>query len=297
MELVTAVITTHKREATMVERALKSILAQTYKNIEVIVVDDSPSTFEHRQAVKECVKKYFSQNVIYVQHEECQGACAARNTGLALAKGSFIAFLDDDDEWLPNKIEKQIQGFYNDNVALVYCDSISYFQKSGQKILRNPVFLCGKVYNQLILRNFIGSTSFPLIKRQSLIDVGGFDVLMQSAQDYDVWLRLAQKFEVNYVKDALVMYYIHEGEQITKNCKKKISGLERINEKNWEYIKRTPEAFWIRTIKLVPFYACNGEYKKAFFIWIKAILRKPFKIKANLKYLYIIIRECICKNK
>ena len=107
MELVTAIITTHKREPEIVERALKSILAQTYKNIEIIVVDDSPESFESRKAVKDSVTRYTNQNVKYVQHDECKGACAARNTGLYMAKGEYVAFLDDDDEWLPEKIEKQ----------------------------------------------------------------------------------------------------------------------------------------------------------------------------------------------
>ena len=291
MELVTAIITTHKREPEIVERALKSILAQTYKNIEIIVVDDSPESFESRKAVKDSVTRYTNQNVKYVQHDECKGACAARNTGLYMAKGEYVAFLDDDDEWLPEKIEKQLQGFDRENVALVYCDSLSYYQKNGEIKRRVPDFLRGKVYNQLLLHNFIGSTSFPLIKKRNLIDIGGFDILMQSSQDYDIWLRLAQKFEVNYVEDALVLYYIHEGEQITKNCKKKISGLERLNEKNWEYIKKNPEAFWIRTIKLAPFYAKDKRFGKALSVWIKASFKKPFKIIDNLKYLYSIIKR------
>ena len=105
--LVTAVITTHKRTPELVERALKSILAQTYENIEVFVIDDSPEEYELRSAVKNMIESYAEKNVTYIAHDKCMGACAARNTGLEAAKGEFIGFLDDDDEWLPTKLEKQ----------------------------------------------------------------------------------------------------------------------------------------------------------------------------------------------
>ncbi len=290
MPTVTAVITTHKRKSEIVERALKSILSQTYKPIEIFVVDDSPCDFIGRQAVKECVKKYEVQNVKYVAHEKCQGACAARNTGLYMAKGDYIGFLDDDDEWMPEKIEKQLEGFDKEEVALVYCGAINYREKEGKKIPWETKFIKGWVYDRLILQNFIGSTSYPLLKRKCLIDVGGFDPLMQSAQDYDAWLRIARKYEVNYVQESLVLYHIHEGEQITKNPTKKINGLERLIEKNKEYIDKHSEAIWYRYIKLAPFYARNGQKKKALAKWFKAVIRKPFRIKKNLSYLIAILK-------
>ena len=87
MVLVSAVITSHKRKPEIVERAIKSVLSQTHKNMELFVVDDSSSDYEHRGAVKAMVEKYADQKVTYIAHETCSGACVARNTGFVAAKG------------------------------------------------------------------------------------------------------------------------------------------------------------------------------------------------------------------
>lgn len=290
MYLVSAIITTHKREPETVERALKSIVSQSYKNIEIIVVDDSPSDYCLRNEVKLMVEKYIDSNIQYVQHETCQGACVARNTGLELAKGEFIGFLDDDDEWKFDKIEKQVKGFVNDSVALVYCGSEVMDDVNGHVHSRDTKFKDGNVYEELIVSNFIGSTSFPLIRTEALRQIGGFDVLMQSAQDYDVWLRLALEHEINYVEDALVRYHVHGGDQITKDPVKKINGLERLNQKNEDYLKKHRKARYIRQIKIAPFYAQNGQKGRAFKIWAKSAFICPLKVKMNLEYLYKILR-------
>lgn len=280
-ELVTAVITTHKRQPEIVERALKSILNQTYPEMEVIVVDDSPADFPQREAVAQMVKGY---GVTYIPHEKCQGACVARNTGLSNAKGSFIAFLDDDDEWKPEKIALQRAAFENEETALVYCGHEVLDEVAGTTTVENPAYHSGRVYEKLIVENFIGSTSFPLMRTEAVRAVGGFDPLMMSAQDYDLWLRLSQKFAVAYVKKPLIVYHVHAGEQISKSFKKKISGMERINEKNAEYLQTDKQARWFRVLKLVPMYAGDGQLGTALKYWWKAAWTCPGQVKQNLRY-------------
>ena len=286
MDVVSCIITTHKREPKIVERALLSILNQTYRNIEVFVVDDSPSDFEYRDSVREMVESYEERNVTYIPHEKCMGACVARNTALESAKGEYIGFLDDDDEWKPKKIEMLLNGFTNENIALVYCSRVLYNDTTGETRVHNPEVHTGMVYDELILKNFIGSTSYPLLKTDCLKEIGGFDPLMQSAQDYDVWLRLARKYEVNYVDEPLIVYYIHEGEQITKNPIKRINGLERICEKNMDYLLKNKYTHWVRINGLLTYYIDAKMYGKAIMGWIKAVSKKPFKIKGNLHCLY-----------
>lgn len=287
MELVTAVITTYKREVSMVERALKSVLSQTYKDIEIIVVDDSPENYEQRILVKKMVESY---KVKYISHSCSLGACVARNTGLAEAKGSYIAFLDDDDEWLPEKIEKQILKFDKEEIALVYCGSKTQNDITGELVSRNTQWYAGKIYDVLLMDNYIGSTSFPLIKTHALRDIGGFDPLMPSAQDYDVWLRLAQKYEVSYVNEPLVIYHVHDQVRITGNFKKKIVGLERINEKNAECLRYNKRARWIRILDLAPMYAGDKQLGKAITKWIQAVAICPECVYLNARYLAKVIR-------
>lgn len=295
--LITAVITTHKRSPELVERALKSILNQTYTNIEIFVVDDSPVEYEFRPAVKSMVESYAEKNVTYIAHDRCMGACAARNTGLDAAKGDFIGFLDDDDEWLPNKIEEQLKAFTSEDIALVYCGNKTMYDATGAVVENFPECVTENVYEKLLYSNFIGSTSFPLLRTSALRKIGGFDVEMQSAQDYDVWLRISKEFSVNVVNMPLVLYHFHQGEQITKNPAKKIAGLERLAEKNWDAIKANKDIWWHRTIKIAPWYTRNKQVCKSFCTWFKAAVKCPLKIRGNLTYLYSIFRIIILKDK
>lgn len=288
MKMVTAVITTHKREPEIVERAIKSVLAQTHQNIELIVVDDSPADYEYRDQVRKAAQK---NGAAYIPHETCQGACVARNTGLSIAKGEYIAFLDDDDEWKPEKIEKQLTAFTDTNIALVYCGRETKNDTTDEVILQDVEFVKGRVFDKLITVNYIGSTSFPLMRTTCLREIGGFDPQMKSAQDYDVWLRLAEKYEVSFVEDSLVIYHVHSGEQISKNYMRRVSGLERLNKKNAAYLKKHRKACWIRTIKLAPEYAGNKQYGKAFGVWMKSVLLQPFNIVENMRWLYRTLRN------
>lgn len=286
MVLVSAVITTHKREPGIVERALKSVINQTHTQMEIIVVDDSPSNYDLRDKVLEMVEKYSDYNVKYIQHKECKGACVARNTGLEAAKGEYIAFLDDDDEWMSEKIETLLRGFTDDDVGLVYCGNICINDDTGEEAVLLKEKHVGYVYDDLIKNNFIGSTSLPLLRVEFLKNIGGFDPLQQSAQDYDVWLRISQKYRINYIEKPLIKYHVHNGERISKCSVKRINGLERLNQKNKEYLKSHREARWIRTIKLAPEYAKNGQLFKAMGIWMKAVLTQPWMVKRNSRYLY-----------
>ena len=289
MNRVSAVITTHKRPPEIVERALKSVIAQTYPIFEIVVVDDSPSDYAMRDAVAEMVNKYSDRNVKYIQHEKCMGACAARNTGAANTNCDFIAFLDDDDEWESIKIEKQIEAFGEDE-ALVYCNRTFINETTGEQRVPALELYRGHIYQHLILNNFIGSTSFPLIRKEAFDKVGGFDVLMRSAQDYDLWLRIAEEFSIGYVDLPLVRYYCHGGEQITKNNQSRIDGLERLCEKNKEYLSKNRYANWIRRIKIAPFYYRDGQKSHALLLWLKCALSCPFNVRGNLRYLYVMIR-------
>lgn len=294
MSLVTAVVTTHRREPQMVERAIQSVLAQTHKALELIVVDDSPSDFALRDAVKDMTEKY--STVKYIQHKTCQGACAARNTGLEMAHGEFIGFLDDDDEWKPNKIERQLTGFVSESVALVYCESELVDSKTGEKRLRNPGNCQGKIFGELIKGNFVGSCSFPLIRTSALREIGGFDTQLLSSQDHDVWLRLAEKYDAAYIDEPLVTYYIHSGDQISKNYARIVNGLEGVDCKYKDYISNHREVFWIRKTRLAPAYAGNKQLGKALLLWCRCVLKCPRKVWGNLRCLYGIVRCALGLN-
>ena len=293
--MVSVVITTYKREPSMLSRAIESVISQTYQALELIVVDDSPELFPLRKEVEKTVCEYGNNNkgisVRYIAHEENLGACAARNTGIKNAKGEYIAFLDDDDEWLPEKTEKQIAVMQKTNAALVYCGRICKDDNTGNSFVEKVEYHRGKVFKSLLYQNFIGSTSFPLINIDALRKAGGFDELMQSAQDYDTWLRIAENHEIDYVQEPLVIYHTHNGEQITNNPRKRIDGLERLNQKYKQYIDSDAALWYRRHMIIAPYYAMNGEKKEAKKIWLECVKKCPWKIKDHIRYIRVIIRE------
>jgi len=124
--LVSVIIPTYGRSE-LLDRAIDSVLAQTYDNIEIIVVDDNNSNSEHRKHTENVLQKYLQNGqAVYLKHEKNVGGSAARNTGIKASKGEYVALLDDDDEWFPEKIEKQISYFeiLGDNIGVIYCSYI-----------------------------------------------------------------------------------------------------------------------------------------------------------------------------
>ena len=290
-KLVSAIITTHNRPIDIVLRAIHSVQAQEYGALEIIVVDDSFANYEYREKLKSCLTQKHN-SVKYIQHEACLGACAARNTGLKIAKGEYVAFLDDDDEWLPKKLQIMVDVLERDNsVGLVYCNEIVVHDERGTEyeIKRKPLY--GYAYDELLMMNYIGSTSIPVLRKKSLTEIGGFDVLMESAQDYDVWLRLSQNNKISFVDIPLVKYHIHCGEQISKNIKKRINGLERLYLKNQDAINTNSNIFWKRNIIMAPLYAEKGDINNALIMWCRAIKKRPFKVIQNIRYLLRVVHR------
>lgn len=287
--MVTVVITTYKRKLDIVERAIRSVVAQTYRDWELIVVDDSPEDYEYRLEIKKMVNRYANDyQVVYHANPKSSGACFSRNVGLEMARGEFIAYLDDDDEWVPSKLERQTEAMNNadGHVALVYCPYYSIDEETGQKKAVKKPMRSGMLYEYLLeVGNIFGGMSMPLMRTACVKDVGGFDILMQSAQDIDLWLRLAKKYPVIYLDEPLVNYYIHGGDQISTNPYKRIAGLTRLNEKNRDYLETHKKAKWKREMGLIEFYVQAGERKEALKIWANTFRLCPARMKENLKEL------------
>lgn len=289
--LVTAVITSYKRDPSIVERALKSIISQTYSNIEIFVVDDSPANYDLRQDVKNMVESYSAYNVKYIAHEVNQGACAARNTGLALASGEFIGFLDDDDEWLPNKIEEQLKPFADSRIGLVYCPHIVVNDVSNQESIHTPIIAADNFYSTLLEQgNYVGSNSFPLVRTKALIECGGFDPIMPASQDYDAWIRIAQNWDFSFIDLPLIRYHVHAGDQITKSYDKRITGTLFIIEKNKHFFAENPKSITRLTLFLIALYIGKNEPANAFKYWWKSIWLNPLNAKENFINLGRIIK-------
>jgi glycosyltransferase involved in cell wall biosynthesis len=211
---VSVIVPAYNASAT-IERTLRSIMVQTYAHLEIIVVDDGSN--DHTAAIVERVGREDPRIILLRQPNE--GVAAARNLGVAHANGEFIAPIDADDIWHARKIEKQIAVMEKggDRIGLVYCYSrlidehdIVTPQEGRQDKAR------GDVYALLILSNFVGNGSSPLIRRTYLQEVGGYDSSLrargaQGCEDWGVSLSIAERWEIDLVPEYLVGYRIAAG--------------------------------------------------------------------------------------
>lgn len=221
-KLLSVVIPT-KNRCGLLARAISSIKNQDWTNIEIIIVDDA-STDETRQYLDTLSKA--DDKIKYIRNESSVGGAKARNQAINSAAGYYIAFLDDDDVWLPNKAKKQIEMLRSDSrLSAVTCDfKIIY---SGFPFIRIKKIPVNFTKNDIYASNFLGGASMCLTYRQLILNVNGFNEKLLSCQDWDLWLKLAQLGEIGSVRDMMVHYYDHKEERISSKLKNVYSG--RVN--------------------------------------------------------------------
>ena len=204
--LVSVIVPVFNREK-LVGRSIDSIIAQTYPNIEVIAINDGST-----DGSLEILKKYADShpgNFLVVDQQNA-GQVRARNNGIKQARGEYIAFLDSDDTWDPQKLAKQLP-LFKGNVGLVYC-GIHEVDPDEKVINTIPCEqgLRGNIYQQLLVKNrMTGGT--VVVSRIALETVGWFDESFQAAENWDLWIRIARLFQVEYVDEPLLNYLKHSG--------------------------------------------------------------------------------------
>lgn len=204
---VSVVIPTYNR-AHMIGETLNSVLAQTYRSFEIIVVDDGSADNTPE------VLAHYGPPVHYMRCENNIGKAAARNTGIRIARGDYIALLDSDDLWLPNKLQAQMDVFDEQpDLKWVYSDCYMFDGRTGANICTwssHSRLYAGSIFELLFQNNFIASPT-PVFWRQVFDEVGYFDETLQRHQpeDADMWLRAAAIFPIGLVSKPLARFRLH----------------------------------------------------------------------------------------
>ena len=206
--LVSVVIPTYSRNDQL-GRAVDSVLNQTHALVEIIVVDDNHADSEYRAKAQEIMKAYEDNpRVTYIQNEKNMGGSGARNVGIEASHGDYIAFLDDDDAYLPEKVEKQLHLFFTSRVeklALVYC-YVEHIDNEGRHLCYVRTKKRGNSVYDAIMEDCIAATSQWMVKKEYVEAVGNFTIV-PSKQDSTLILKLLQAgYGVDYVPEVLSMY-------------------------------------------------------------------------------------------
>lgn len=214
-DMVSIIIPTYNREQ-VIARSIASVLNQTYPYFELLIVDDGSI-----DQTKHVVEQITDERIHYIALDKNQGVGHARNIGMQEAKYDFIAFLDSDGEWMPDKLELQMEKMQNSSEKWggVYCRMDTLSRKTGERHIYPPCSwskddLEGQIFNRLLAGNLIGMPTL-LIRRECMEKVGGFKELLKCLEDYEWILRIAQKYKIGLVDEPLLRVYKLEGSTST----------------------------------------------------------------------------------
>lgn len=222
------VVPSYKTDEETMKRTIESVLSQKYKPFEIIIVDDNGGN-EFTQINKKLAEKYHGK-VKFVFYEKNMGANYARNTGIKNAKGDMIAFLDADDAWNEDYLERNAELAIRKGAKFI---SNSYYivTQSGKYVFDRSDFKDGDVAKAILKRDFGGPTSSIVVDRDTLIKAGLFDEALPARQDYDMWIRCAQLVPFYYINEPLMSIYRDGHASISSSYVRNVKGTQMVLDK------------------------------------------------------------------
>lgn len=293
-KLISVVIPTYNCGKYLI-RTIESIFNQTYRNFEIIVVDDGST-----DNTEKILEKYNGNRQFRYIYQENRGISAARNAGIRASSGEFIAFLDADDMWLPEKLERQISLIIEfPDVGLVGCGYYG-IDESGKRIkeIRSSNYLNKELLlNDLMVRNVVTSSgSGALVRKECFDKVGLFDESFRSTEDRDMWFRILKNYDSKYVNESLVTIMARKG-SLSKNVSNMKIYQKKFIQKHFRNMRFITK---IKSYSYVYLDAANEYYQShrlllaainAFF----SIIIYPLKVYPNDDKYQILIKSLLPK--
>jgi glycosyltransferase involved in cell wall biosynthesis len=291
-QLVSVIIPYYDR-LELLPRALKSVVEQTYNNLEIIIVDDAS-----HQDPTGVMATFDDARIVYVRHDTNQGVSGARNTGIDRAKGDLISFLDSDDEWLPTKVEKQLDALRakGKEHQVCYCFSEVVSDETGKVVEVNAFRGEGDVIHPVL----IGSGGSPgwtglvilvnelMIAKEDLKRVGSFDERYRMHEDWELLIRLAQTYKFACVKEVLVRNHKHKLGHIGDRYEYIPEVRHLMFEAHKDIYAKDRAASSHFFAELAYYEGVNGMKGKALLSLFRSIANRPFRHEPYLKVLMLM---------
>ena len=287
---VSVVIPAYNR-AHSIGQAIQTVLNQTYQDLEIIVVDDGSS-----DNTSEVVRSLKDERIRYIRHEENKGAPAARNTGIKAAQGEYIAFQDSDDEWLPQKLEKQMKVFETvpPKVGVVYSGFLRI--ENGKKEYIPYSWVAqkeGDIHKELLRGSFITTPSL-VVRKECFKKAGIFDEHLPRLQDWELVLRLSKYYDFKFIEEPLLTSPF-TSDSLSASEKARIKALRLILSKHLDDFMEDKKSLSKYYFGIGVHLCLNNEIAEG-----EGYIAKAFEINPDRQLLsehYFAIGRRLCSNK
>ena len=302
---VSVVTPAYNAENTIAE-SIQSVINQTFSDFDMIIIDDGST-----DRTAEIIKSIEDSRIRYIYQDNAERA-AARNLGIQNAKGRYIAFLDADDFWVEDKLEKQITLFRkNPELGLVYSDLYLFDDQSKEIITKysniRKLYKGRVALREMLTENFIQSPT-PIVRREVFEQVGNFDVCLVPREDIEMWVRIVARYPIDYVNKPLAMYRIHKNSTTWKNkpellFDRTIKMLDKIH--NLNYVNEIISPMEMQKYRARVFYdyslamMSHSNYYSAIRNFWESINKYPYFIKPYIRILqtlFLWFRSLLYKN-
>jgi glycosyltransferase involved in cell wall biosynthesis len=268
---VSVIIPTYNR-LELLSNAISSVIRQTFEDFEIIIVDDASTS-----DIQSVVSRFSDPRIHLLNHFENGGEAVARNTGLAAAKADLIAFLDDDDEWMPEKLARQVELLESSppEIAATYT-AFLWFNWPERELVgsRTPPSTNGNFGKTLLKRNIVGTPSTVMIRKKCLEKVGVFDSSIAYGVDHDLWMRIGVNYKFQYIPEYLVKCHVHEN-RLTNNLDILIQG-QRDMLKKYPAVKSEYKSYHSRRCLSIGEKLClNNDLKRGRRMLVSSLQFEP----------------------
>ncbi|MBW2998953.1 glycosyltransferase [Candidatus Woesearchaeota archaeon] len=269
----------YNTSAEYITEAVESVINQTYKDWELIIIDDGSTN-----KLKEILKKYLRRKNIKYFYQKNQVQAVGRNNGVKKSKGKLIAFLDSDDAWKKNKLELQIKKFNDSSVGIVG-GGVEWFDQATEKVVKTKVpHKKGYVFNDLIVHNFLNTST--IIIRKNVFKP--FKKTMKMVEDYELWLNICRFWKYDFTKQVVCKYRVHSHNE-SHNLKKRYTAEIKVKNKFFQYAKgkkRTmKKSLWDTNFNIAYAFYIRKDNKNAM-----KYLRRAIRSKCDIRNLKLFVR-------